>query len=88
MLLKAKDNLGEPLVKGKKVTGFSNSEEAAVGLTEIVPYLVEDQLTALGGLYEKTDDWNPIVVIDGLLITGQNPASSSVVADALIKTIS
>ncbi|MCE2028661.1 hypothetical protein [Sessilibacter corallicola] len=88
MLLKAKDNLGEPLVKGKKVTGFSNSEEAAVGLTEIVPCLVEDQLTALGCLYEKTDDWNPIVIIDGLLITGQNPASSSVVADALIKAIS
>ena len=76
-----------PLVKGKKVTGFSNSEEAAVELTEVVPYLVEDQLIALGGLYQKVDDWNSLVVVDGLLITGQNPASSVAVAEALIKAI-
>lgn len=85
VLLKAKDPQGDPLVKGKKVTGFSNSEEAAVGLTDVVPYLVEDQLIALGGAYEKVDDWNPLAVVDGLVITGQNPASSETVAEALLK---
>ena len=88
VLLKAKDPHGVHLVKGKKVTGFSNSEEAAVGLTDVVPYLLEDQLTQLGGLYQKVDDWNPLVVVDGLLITGQNPASSAAVAIALMKAIS
>ncbi len=87
VLLKAKDQNGDPLVKGKKVTGFSNSEEAAVELTDVVPYLVEDQLVALGGLYEKVEDWNPLAVVDGLIITGQNPASSAAVAEALIKAI-
>jgi len=88
VLLKAKDQNGEPLVKGKEVTGFSNSEEAAVQLTEVVPYLLEDQLTALGGVYKKTDDWNSLAVVDGLIITGQNPGSSAAVADALVKAIS
>ena len=88
VLLKARDQNGEPLVSGKQVTGFSNSEEAAVGLTDVVPYLLEDQLVALGGVYQKVDDWNPLAVVDGLVITGQNPGSSDAVAQALMKAIS
>lgn len=87
VLLKAKAADGSPLVAGKKVTGFSNTEEAAVGLTEVVPYLLEDELTALCGEYEKTEDWNPLALTDGLLITGQNPASSAAVADALLELL-
>ena len=87
VLLKAKAPNGDPLVKGKTVTGFSNSEEAAVELTNIVPYLLEDQLTTMGGLYQKTDDWQALALVDGLLITGQNPASSAAVAEALIAAI-
>lgn len=87
VLLKAKDQNGNPLIKGKKVTGFSNSEEAAVGLTDIVPYLLEDQLTAMGGMYQKVEDWGTLVVVDGLIITGQNPGSSAAVADALVKAL-
>ncbi|MGW4202876.1 type 1 glutamine amidotransferase domain-containing protein [Streptomyces sp. NPDC004726] len=75
---------GTPLVRGKKVTGFANTEEAAVELTEVVPFLVEDELTRLGGAYSKAGDWEPYVVQDGLLITGQNPASSGPAADALL----
>ena len=75
---------GAPLVKGKTVTGFTNSEEAAVGLTEVVPFLVEDELKAKGGLYSKVDDWGVYVVTDGLLITGQNPASSAEAAQVLL----
>ena len=86
-LLKAKGQNGDPLVKGKKVTGFSNSEEAAVALTDVVPYLLEDQLVVLGGVYQKVEDWNPLAVVDGLIITGQNPASSEAVAEALVKAI-
>lgn len=74
---------GTPLVSGKKVTGFSNTEEDAVQLTAIVPFLVEDMLTENGGIYSKTDDWHPHAVEDGLLITGQNPASSEKVAELL-----
>jgi putative intracellular protease/amidase len=74
---------GKPLVDGKRVTGFT--EEAAVGLTEIVPFLVEDELKAKGGIYSKSDDWAPYVVSDGLLITGQNPASSGPAAAVLLK---
>lgn len=88
VLLKAKDPDGEPLVKGKQVTGFSNSEEEAVGLIDVVPYLLEDELGEWGGLYQKGEDWNSFVIVDGLLITGQNPASSAAVAEALIKVIS
>ena len=88
VLLNARDEHGEPLVKGKRVTGFSNSEEAAVELTDVVPYLLEDQLIAKGGVYQKADDWNPLAVVDGLIITGQNPASSEVVARALVNAIS
>lgn len=87
VLLKAKAQNGDPLVKGKKVTGFSNSEEAAVELTDIVPYLLEDQLIAMGGLYQKVEDWNALAVVDGLIITGQNPSSSVAVAEALLKAL-
>lgn len=87
VLLNAKDVSGEPLPGGKRVTGFSNTEEAAVGLTEVVPFLVEDRLVELGGRYEKADDWTPFVIVDGLLITGQNPASSVGVADALLEAL-
>lgn len=75
---------GTPLVRGRRVTGFSNSEEAAVGLTDVVPFLQEDVFRAQGGLYEKGPDWAVHVVQDGLLITGQNPASSAAAAEALL----
>jgi putative intracellular protease/amidase len=75
---------GRPLVQGKNVTGFANSEEAAVGLTDIVPFLVEDELKRNGGNYSKASDWQPYVVSDGLLITGQNPASSESAARVLL----
>ncbi|AZS88784.1 type 1 glutamine amidotransferase domain-containing protein [Streptomyces griseoviridis] len=78
---------GTPLVRGKKVTGFTNSEEDGVQLTEVVPFLVEDELTRLGGDYSKGDDWAPYVLRDGLLITGQNPASSGPAADVLIASV-
>lgn len=78
---------GAPLVEGKKVTGFTNTEEAAVGLTEVVPFLVEDELKAKGGVYSRGDDWAPYVVSDGLLITGQNPASSEPAAALLLKHV-
>lgn len=78
---------GRPLVSGKKVTGFSNSEEDAVGLTDTVPFLVEDMLKKNGGLYSQTDDWGVHVVRDGLLITGQNPASSGPAAKELLKAL-
>ncbi|WP_010215948.1 type 1 glutamine amidotransferase domain-containing protein [Sphingomonas sp. PAMC 26621] len=78
---------GKPLVAGKKVTGFTNTEEAAVGLTDVVPFLVQDMLTAAGGVYSKTDDWGVHVVRDGLLITGQNPASSAAAAQALVEAL-
>ena len=78
---------GDPLVKGKRVTGFTNSEEAAVGLTNIVPFLVEDMLKTNGGQYSKGPDWHPYAQIDGLLITGQNPASSELVAHELLKLL-
>ena len=84
VLLQAKDQNGDPLVKGKKVTGFSNSEEVAVELTNVVPYLIEDQLVRLGAFYQKTEDWSSLAIVDGLIITGQNPASSSAVAEALL----
>lgn len=75
---------GDLLVKGKAVTGFTNTEEAAVQLTDVVPFLVEDMLTGNGGKYSKADDWQVHVVTDGLLITGQNPASSGPAAQALL----
>ena len=75
---------GAPLVKGKSVTGFTNTEEAAVGLTDIVPFLIEDMLTSKGGTYSKKDDWQPYVITDGNLVTGQNPASSEDAARAVL----
>lgn len=79
---------GEPLVKGRSVTGFTNSEEEAVGLTNIVPFLLEDEFKRLGANYQKGSDWEIFIVEDGQLITGQNPASSEAVAAALIKRLS
>ncbi|MBQ1763902.1 MAG: type 1 glutamine amidotransferase domain-containing protein [Aquincola sp.] len=75
---------GEPLVRGRRVTGFTNGEEDAVELTDVVPFLIEDEFKAQGGLYEKGPDWAPYVVVDGRLVTGQNPASSEGVAKALL----
>ena len=75
---------GSPLVQGKSVTGFSNTEECAVGLTDVVPFLVEDELQKKGGKYSKGPDWQPYSVCDGNLITGQNPASSEAAARALL----
>ena len=79
---------GKPLVEGRKVTGFTNTEEEAVGLTDVVPFLVEDELIAKGGIYSKAGDWSSYVVTDGLLITGQNPTSSAATAEQLLKQLS
>jgi putative intracellular protease/amidase len=78
---------GTPLVSGKSVTGFANSEESAVGLTEVVPFLVEDMLIANGGQYQKGDDWASFALTDGKLITGQNPASSEAAAQKLLSLL-
>ncbi|MEF0862427.1 MULTISPECIES: type 1 glutamine amidotransferase domain-containing protein [Rhizobium] len=78
---------GQPLVKGKRVTGFTNSEEEAVHLTSVVPFLVEDELKRLGGTYEKVADWQSFAITDGRLVTGQNPASSTAAAQALLKLL-
>jgi putative intracellular protease/amidase len=87
VLRHAKTPDGRPLVEGRKVTGFTNTEEAAVELTEVVPFLVEDELKAKGGIYSKGDDWAPYVVSEGLLITGQNPASSASAAALLLEQL-
>ena len=79
---------GEPLVKGKRVTGFTNGEEEAVQLTHVVPFLVEDELLRLGAIFEKKADWQPFSVVDGRLITGQNPASSTSAAQNLVSFLS
>ena len=84
VLLNAKDAQGNALFSGKRVTGFTNTEEAAVGLTEVVPFLLEDELKKRGGLYSQGPDWTPYSVQDGMLITGQNPASSTAVAAAVL----
>lgn len=84
VLRHAKQADGTPIVKGRTVTGFSNSEEEAVQLTAIVPFLVEDELKLKGGMYSKGPDWAPFVLTDGSLITGQNPASSEPAAQALL----
>jgi len=73
------------VISGRRVTGFSNTEETAVGLTQVVPFLIEDMLKANGGIYEKGPDWESYVVVDGNLVTGQNPASSAAAAISLIK---
>lgn len=87
-LLNVKGSNGDYAIKGKAVSGFTNTEEAAVQLTEIVPFLLEDELVKRGGDYQKVDDWNAFAVQDGLLISGQNPASSVLVAAKLIKQLS
>jgi putative intracellular protease/amidase len=78
---------GETLIKGKRVTGFTNGEEAAVELTHVVPFLVEDELKRVGGIYEKAADWAPFAVVDGRVVSGQNPASSTVAAKALMEVL-
>ena len=78
---------GEPLVKGKRVTGFTNGEEAAVNLTHVVPFLVEDELKRVGCLLVDAADWAPFAIVDGRVVTGQNPASSTVAAGALIQLL-
>jgi len=88
VLLNAKLPNGDYLVKGKKVTAFTNTEEEAVQLQDIVPFLLEDALKEKGALYSKADDWNSNVVTDGKLITGQNPGSSEAVAKELLKILS
>jgi putative intracellular protease/amidase len=84
VLLNVKDESGKPIVNGKKVTGFTNTEEAAVQLTNVVPFLLEDELKKKGGIYSKKEDWASYVITDGLLITGQNPASSGEAARQLL----
>ncbi|SFM39870.1 type 1 glutamine amidotransferase domain-containing protein [Rugamonas rubra] len=87
VLRHAKAADGTPLVRGKRVTGFTNSEEDAVGLSAVVPFLVEDMLKEKGGVYSKAADWQSYVQTDGLLVTGQNPASSEAAAAALLKLL-
>ena len=83
----AKTKDGKPLVAGKKVTGFTNDEEKAVGLEKVVPLLIEDEFTKQGGLYERADMWASHAAVDGKLVTGQNPASSDAAADEVIKLL-
>lgn len=83
----AKDANDEPLVRGRNVTGFTNSEEEAVGLTEVVPFLVEDELKLKGAKFSRVADWQPYAITDGLLITGQNPASSAAAAKHLLELL-
>jgi putative intracellular protease/amidase len=87
VLRHVKTPAGKPLVEGKNVTGFTDGEEEAVGLTKVVPFLVEDELLGLGAIYSKVRNWGVHVVTDGLLITGQNPASSGPTAKILINTL-
>ncbi len=87
VLQHVKDRNGKPLVLGKRVTGFSNSEESLVQLTEVVPFMVQDMLKTNGALYSKSDDWTSHIEVDGNLVTGQNPASSQAAAEAIIKLL-
>lgn len=84
-LIEVRGEDGEYLVKGKQVTGFTNTEEAGVQLTDVVPFLLEEKLKEIGGDYSKGPDWSSYVRVDGLLVTGQNPASSEEAARALLK---
>ena len=86
-LLNVLDEEGNPLIKDKKVTGFTNTEEEGVKLTEVVPFLLEDELKNKGGIYSKKGDFEPYIVTDGMLITGQNPASSKVAAEKLLELL-
>ena len=87
-LLNVKQVSGEFAIKGKAVTGFTNSEEEAVQLTEVVPFLLEDELIKRGGEYQKAEDWHAFAIQDGLIITGQNPASSALAAEKLLAQLS
>lgn len=87
VLKNVKNGQGASFVSGKNITGFSNSEEAAVGLTNVVPFLLEDMVNTNGGIYSKGEDWGSYVQIDGNIVTGQNPASSEVAAKELIKLL-
>ncbi len=87
VLLNVMDDEDKPFLKGKKVTGFTNTEEEAVGLTKVVPFLLEDELKNKGGIYSKKEDWASYVITDGLLITGQNPASSKAAAEKLLELL-
>ncbi len=78
---------GAPMVKGKRVTGFTNGEEEAVQLTQVVPFLVENELKRIGGRYEKAPDWESFAIVEGRLVTGQNPASSTAAAQALLTLV-
>jgi putative intracellular protease/amidase len=78
---------GAPLVEGKRVTGFTNGEEEAVHLTKVVPFLVEDELKRVGAIYEKAPDWESFAIVDGRVVTGQNPASSTAAAKSLLKVL-
>jgi putative intracellular protease/amidase len=78
---------GEPLVKGKHVNGFTNGEEDGMKLSQVVPFLVEDELVRLGAIFEKKANWQPFTIMDGRLITGQNPASSTVTAEARLELV-
>ena len=78
---------GEPLVKGRRVTGFTNGEEEEMHLTHVVPFLVEDELTRLGAIFEKVSNWQPLSIVDGRIITGQNPASSTIAAQNVMKAL-
>jgi len=86
-LVNVRGKNGDYLVKGKRVTGFTNSEEEAVGLTNVVPFLLEDRLKERGGIYSQATNWAPYVQVDGKLVTGQNPASSRPGAEALLKLL-
>ncbi len=86
-LINVRGKNGEYVVKGKRVTGFANTEEEAVGLTKVVPFLLEDQLRERGAIYSKLDNWTPYVQVDGKLVTGQNPASSGPGASELLKLL-
>ena len=87
VLHRVKNPEGTPFVEGRRVTGFTNSEEAAVGLTNVVPFLVEDELIDQGAVFSKVKDWGVHTVVDGRLITGQNPASSTEAARTLLAAL-
>ncbi|MBA3494655.1 MAG: type 1 glutamine amidotransferase domain-containing protein, partial [Gammaproteobacteria bacterium] len=86
-LINVRGKDGEHLIEGKRVTGFTNAEEEAVGLTAVVPFLLEDRLKERGGIYSKAANWTPYVQVDGKLVTGQNPASSGPGAEELLKLL-
>ena len=87
MLVNVRGGDGEFLIKGRQITGFSNSEEEAVQLTRVVPFLLEDKIRERGGVYRKGADWAPFVQVDGRLVTGQNPASSGLAAKELLQLL-